>query len=314
VPPVRVLNYHGVVDRSRNGSHFAFLFSDLRDFAAQVSLLARRAAPVSLDELEAAIVGRQPLPDRAVHVTFDDGYRNNIEAAEVLDKHRVPWSLFAVVDAVLEGYRPWYLRLADAIDATSNVMVPSGAVIDIGGADQKVAFARRLKSQIMAAADQDAAVDRILSWKGVRIPDEPGWSMLDIADLKELSGAGVAIGNHSARHRNLGHCTSDELTAEVSHARQRLENSLGTPVRHFAYPDGRHDRRVREAVGLDHGLGFATWTVHRCDDRLAVRRYEPVDVGDLDRILTRAEPWYGARWLRWNAYPRTRELSFGRSQ
>lgn len=311
---MRVLNYHGVVDRSQRGSYFAFLFSDLRDFAAQVSLLVRRAAPVSLDELEAAIVDGQRLSDRAVHVTFDDGYQNNIEAAEVLDRHNVPWSLYAVVDAVLDGYRPWYLRLADAIDATSNVMLPSGAVIEIGEVTQKHAFSRRVKSQIMAAADQDAAVDRVLSWKGVRTPDEPSWPMLDIADLKELSRAGVAIGNHSARHRNLVHCTSDELTAEVSQARVRLENSLGTPVRHFAYPDGRHDRRVREAVGLDHGLGFATWTVVRSDDRLAVRRYEPVDVEDLDRILTRAEPWYGARWLRWNAYARTRELSFGRSQ
>jgi peptidoglycan/xylan/chitin deacetylase (PgdA/CDA1 family) len=310
---VRVLNYHGVVDRSKNASHFAFLFSDLRDFMAQVSLLVRRAAPVSLDELEAAIVDGQRLPDRAVHVTFDDGYQNNIEAAEVLDRQGVPWSLYAVVDAVLDGYRPWYLRLADAIDATSNVMLPSGAVIEIGGANQKRAFSRRVKSQIMAANDQDAEVDRILSWKGVRVPEKPAWPMLDIADLKELSGAGVAIGNHSARHRNLVHCTSDELRAEVSHARHRLENSLGVPVRHFAYPDGRHDRRVREAVGLDHCLGFATWTVRPSHDRLAVRRYEPVDVGDLDRILTRAEPWYGARWLRWNAYARSRELSFGRS-
>ena len=311
---MRVLNYHGVIDRSRNGSHFAFLFSDLRDFAAQVSLLVRRAAPVALDEFAAAILGRHHLPDRAVHVTFDDGYQNNIQAAEILDRHAVPWSLYAVVDAVLDGYRPWYLRLADAIDATSNVMLPSGAVVDIGGVSQKRAFGRRVKSQIMAAANQDAAVDRVLLWKGVRIPDEPSWPMLNIADLKELVVAGVAIGNHSARHRNLVHCTSDELTAEVSNARQRLEDSLGTSVRHFAYPDGRYDRRVREAVGLDHGLAFATWTVHHSHDRLAVRRYEPVDVGDLDRILTRAEPWYGARWLRWNAVPRTRELSFGRSQ
>jgi peptidoglycan/xylan/chitin deacetylase (PgdA/CDA1 family) len=306
---MRVLNYHGVIDQAHEGSHFASLFTDVRDFAAQVALLARRAVPVSADELEGSVVHGHRLPDRAVHVTFDDGYANNLLAAEILARHGVPWSIFVVVDAVVEGYRPWYLRLADAVDASSNVMLPNGSVVEMSGIDRKRAFSRRAKSEIMAAADTDAAVDRILTWKGMRIPDQPRWPMLGVNDLRELRTAGVAIGNHSARHRNLLRCSDDELTVEVSVSRRRLEGALGGAVRHFAYPDGRHDRRVRAAVGADHCLGLATWTTRRADDRLAVRRYEPVGVDDLDRILTRAEPWYGARWLRWNASSRLREVS-----
>jgi peptidoglycan/xylan/chitin deacetylase (PgdA/CDA1 family) len=305
---VLVLNYHGVIDHARETSHFAFLFSDMRDFAAQMTLLARRAVPVSAEELEAAVLNGHRLPEAAVHVTFDDGYQNNLVAAEILDRHRIPWSMFAVANCVIDGYRPWFLRLADAVDATSNVMLPDGTVFEMSSVERKRAFNGRVESLIMAAHDQDAAVDRICAWKGMRQPDERRWPLLRTAELKELASAGVAIGNHSARHRNLTRCSAHDLASEVSIARRRLEGVLGGPVRHFAYPGGRHDRHVREAVGAEHALGFATWTLRSPRDPMAIRRYEPISVAFLERILARPEPAYTGWWLRWNAAARIREI------
>ncbi|MEY2452564.1 MAG: hypothetical protein QOD92_2138, partial [Acidimicrobiaceae bacterium] len=115
---MRLLNYHGVVDSAMTENHFASLFVDIGSFEEQVVLLTKRAHPVGLEEVEASLANGHRLPENAVHVSFDDGYRNNLLAAEILDRHRVPWSLFVVVDAVLDGYRPWFLRLADAVEAT----------------------------------------------------------------------------------------------------------------------------------------------------------------------------------------------------
>jgi peptidoglycan/xylan/chitin deacetylase (PgdA/CDA1 family) len=306
---VRVLNYHGVVDQAEAGNHFAALFTDLTSFDEQASLLARRARLVSLSEVEAALTGGHRLPDDAVHVSFDDGYVNNLRAAEVLDRHRIPWSLFVVVDSVLDGYRPWFVRLADAIEATTNVMLPDGSIFEMSDPKRKRDFARRAKVQVMAApdADQDGAVDSILAWPGMNPGEDTSWPMLDLAGLKELQTAGVEVGNHSARHRNLRRCHDGDLASEVTVSRTRLEQALGRPVRWFAYPDGRHDRRVRRAVGLHHTLGFATWTVRPAEDRFAVRRYEPIGVADLGPILDSPEPWYGARWARWTLPWRARE-------
>ena len=286
---MHVLGYHGVVDHGAPQDHFAALFTDVRDFESQMELVARQYAPVGIDEIEAAISGGSPLPHRAVHVTFDDGYRNNLAAAEILDRLRIPWSLFVVVDTVLEGYRPWFLRLAAAIEATSSVMLPDGSVLDVSRSDRKWAVSRRLKCEIMAAHDQDAVVDQILSWKGVRRSEETV-AMLSLSELKQLNGSGTAIGNHSASHRNLLQCSDEELAVEISDARGRLERALGSPVEHFAYPDGRSNRRVRMAVGANHRLGLATWTPRRALDRLAIRRYEPMNDADLTHILGGAEP------------------------
>jgi peptidoglycan/xylan/chitin deacetylase (PgdA/CDA1 family) len=308
---VRVLNFHGVVDRAVEENHFSSLFVDIAEFEQQVALLAKRGHPVGLDEIDAALSNGHRLPDNAVHVSFDDGYRNNLRAAEILDRHHVPWSLFVVVDSVLDSYQPWFLRLADAIDATTNVRMDDGSVFEMSAAVAKREFSRRAKVEIMSApdADQDAAVDRVLARPGIRVPDEPRWPLLDLAEVRELRSAGVTIGNHSARHRNLVRCPDADLHAEVAGAHARLEAALDSPVRYFAYPDGRHDRRVCRAVGEHHALGLATWTLRAPDTPLAIRRYEPTTVTEVGAIVDAPEPWYGRRWLRWNAPWRAREIA-----
>jgi peptidoglycan/xylan/chitin deacetylase (PgdA/CDA1 family) len=62
--------------------------------------------PVSLDDVLAYYVDGTPLPPRAVLVTFDDGYRDNLDnAAPILRKYGVPAVLFVPV-GYLDGSRP----------------------------------------------------------------------------------------------------------------------------------------------------------------------------------------------------------------
>jgi len=309
---MRVLSYHGVLDKSATDeTSLSYLFTDITDFDEQVRLLKRRAQLVSLAEIEAGLSGKEPLPEHAVHVSFDDGYRNNLDAAEILDRHAVPWSLFAVVDAVLDGYQPWFLRFANAIWATPRVTVPDGTVVELDAIWQKRRFAKDAKAEIMSmpGGDQDGAVDHLLSLPGMRVPSESAWPLLTLPELRQLHASGVEIGNHSARHRNLGLCTDEALHAEVVLSRARLEEALGSPVRYFAYPDGRHGPRVRRVVGSSHALALATWTLGPAKRRLALRRYESHGVSELNAILDNPEPSYGRRWARWTLPWRARELA-----
>lgn len=313
---MRILNYHGVVDRASDDTHYSYLFADVADFEAQLARLTRAYNPVSLAEIEASLGDGDPLPDRAVHVSFDDGYRNNLVAAELLEKHRVPWSLFVVVDAVLDGYRPWYLRLHDAVRASSEVTMPDGTTVDLTTVKAKRLFAKQAKAEVMAAprADQDGAVARVLTLPGLRVPEDTAWPMLSPDELRQLRTAGVEIGNHSARHRNLSRCAAADLRDEVVVSRDRLAAALGAPVRYFCYPDGRHNRRAHRAVAGSHALAVATWTIRDPMRPVALRRYEPLDDADLGQILDSTEPWYGLgyaiRWARWSLRWRAREVEF----
>jgi len=84
---LRVLMYHKVNDLPNNRMSMPVSLFD--DQMAQLEELEYRV--VDLDAVLAHYVGGQPLPEGAVLITFDDGYRDNLEnAAPVLRKHGYP--------------------------------------------------------------------------------------------------------------------------------------------------------------------------------------------------------------------------------
>jgi peptidoglycan/xylan/chitin deacetylase (PgdA/CDA1 family) len=84
---LRVLMYHKVNDLPNNRmsmpvSHFDEQMAELGELGYTV---------VDLDAVLGHYVGREPLPEGAVLITFDDGYRDNLEnAAPVLKKYGYP--------------------------------------------------------------------------------------------------------------------------------------------------------------------------------------------------------------------------------
>lgn len=70
-------------------------------FREHMSVLARRARPIPLDELVACAREGRPFPRAAVAVTFDDGYRDLMEfALPVLREWRIPATFFVVTGGV----------------------------------------------------------------------------------------------------------------------------------------------------------------------------------------------------------------------
>jgi len=88
---LRVLTYHKVNDLQPNP-----ITVPTRTFAMQMSLLAELGyQPVSLDAVIAHYVAGAALPRKAVLITFDDGYRDNLEnAAPILLRHGYPAVIF----------------------------------------------------------------------------------------------------------------------------------------------------------------------------------------------------------------------------
>ena len=75
--------------------------------------LQRRYRVVSLAGVLEAARRRTPLPARAVLVTFDDAYRDFLDAAwPILEKHRIPATMFVPTAYAAEPERSfWWDRL-----------------------------------------------------------------------------------------------------------------------------------------------------------------------------------------------------------
>src|SRR5439155_13092486 len=80
--------------------------------------------------------------------------------------------------------------------------------------------------------------------------------VLDWDMVRRMHRAGFTIGSHTSTHALLTMEGPERVRQELRGSRKKLEHELGAPVRHFAYPDGRFDGAVVDAVA-EAGYRFA---------------------------------------------------------
>jgi len=81
------------------------------------------------------------------------------------------------------------------------------------------------------------------------------------AELKAAVRHGFTIGSHSINHPDLTTLSGARLKEELCGSKKRLEDIFGTEIRYLAYPFGRFNRRVQEAV---RSAGYtAAFTINR---------------------------------------------------
>src|SRR4029077_3069692 len=112
-----ILMYHSI-SRGRPDPWDLCVEPDL--FAEQVELLRDRYHVMSLAELRNALSQDEPLT-RAVVLTFDDGYRDNLLVAKpLLERHEVPATVFVTTAYVGSGRDFWWDEL-EAVCASSGL-------------------------------------------------------------------------------------------------------------------------------------------------------------------------------------------------
>src|SRR5438105_2280152 len=102
---IRIYNYHGVVERKTDVRLERNLHL-LDDFRAQITFLSRFRV-LSIEEL-AETLGRRTVPrGPAAVLTFDDGYVNNLLAAEILSEAGLPWAVYISTGPLGRGETLW---------------------------------------------------------------------------------------------------------------------------------------------------------------------------------------------------------------
>ena len=112
-------------------------------------------------------------------------------------------------------------------------------------------------------------------WKSV-----PALPLIDRAALIEMSTAGVCIGAHTFTHPVLPSLDASVARREIVDAASELEEIVGRPVRHFAYPYGLKGAREAALAGERYRLALSTTPalVGRAADRADVPRVDCHDV------------------------------------
>lgn len=85
-------------------------------------------------------------------------------------------------------------------------------------------------------------------WCRTENPSGVTHPLLAITHIKTMRREGFAFQSHTRHHPDLMTLSEQELTNELAGSRRDLEDLLGEPVSYLAYPYGRFDQRVLEAV------------------------------------------------------------------
>lgn len=102
------LMYHKIGDAPA-GSELKKLWVSADDFRAQLAYLAENGySSITFSDWRDAEKGVKPLPEKPVLITFDDGYRNNYDAAFPLLREAGMKACVFLVYETMDGHNAWH--------------------------------------------------------------------------------------------------------------------------------------------------------------------------------------------------------------
>lgn len=225
-------------------------------FEDQVSYLARHYELIPLSVLVRCFEEHREVPARSAVLTFDDGFRDNLEQAlPVLERHRAPATVFLVTGSISTGELPWSQRLGFLFQWTLRPMLDDesvGQCHDLSNAAARRRSYGLVKEQMrsLSREEREKALGRLSRRLGV---DAPRDRMLTWADAREMGEHGIEFGAHTYSHSLLARISRDEARWEMERSRTDLQEHLGVESPHFAFPGGSCSS---ELVTTARALGF----------------------------------------------------------
>jgi peptidoglycan/xylan/chitin deacetylase (PgdA/CDA1 family) len=204
----------------------------------QLARLRRHCTPIALGDLIAHLDGAD-LPPNPALVTFDDGYKDNLEnALPILKRHGIRATFFIATSFVTERRLFWWDRISWTLKTTR--------LLDL----------ERFMGDLTARADApwDSATERGLVDRLIMTWD----------DVRALRRAGMDVGSHTRSHRVLGTLATEALSGELAGSRADLESALEESIDTIAYPVGPSiagEPEIRAAmIAARYRLGFTYGT------------------------------------------------------
>jgi len=242
-PSVAVLRYHSIrEDPKLHEQYLTGIVHSLARFEEHMRIVASEYTPVSLDDIVAFAEGRTAIPRRAVAVTFDDGFADNLEvAAPVMNRHGIKAAVFVSVGFVEARETLWFLRIRNAFNTSTVATWPGvrgdGKYDFSLPAERYQAFLEASRACAQMTGERQESLVSSMEQRLGTAPLRPERKiMLTWDDIRELQSQGHIVGSHTMSHPNVAHVGHEELVRELVESKRRLEEETQVPILHCSFP------------------------------------------------------------------------------
>jgi peptidoglycan/xylan/chitin deacetylase (PgdA/CDA1 family) len=227
------------------------------------------------------------LPARPLCITFDDGYADNHAVALPILRRLGLHATFFVASSFLDGGRMWNDTVIEAIRAchrsTLDLTDLGLESYALGTLEEDRETIQRIlrKLKYLEIGRRTTVTAAIAERVDAKLPED---LMMTSRQVAELHGAGMTVGAHTATHPILQKLPSVDAHQEIASGKAALEQIIGSPVKLFAYPNGKPGVDYgREHVEMVRALGFegavsTAWGVAQSGaDNFQIPRFTPWD-------------------------------------
>jgi peptidoglycan/xylan/chitin deacetylase (PgdA/CDA1 family) len=243
--------YHAVSDDSMPHVRHLYPVIPVAVFEASLRYLKQNYTFVDYAQLHAHVFEGAPLPPRAVHLSFDDGYVECFTVVRpLLQKFAIPCTFFlttGLIDNKILFYRNKQSLCIERLNETGSQ--PFNLPAEVPVFENSATF---------------------ISWlKGLRLPDEPlidalceslgvDWRAflaerqpyLTISQIQQMQADGFTIAAHTVTHRKLMDLPPQEIESEIAESCRAVAAITGQELVPFSFPHSAFglDRKLLKAI------------------------------------------------------------------
>lgn len=227
-------------------------------------------------------------------ISFDDGYKDNIEyALPILNKYNVKASFYVVTNCIEYNIPTWTHILEYLFQHSKKIKVsmefdflPSELQVnELKGGKEKIDYVKKLKPFLkkLPHDKRELVLKEVTNaFNDVELPK----LMMNWADLKILMDFGHEIGSHTVSHSMLGTMNLEkEIRDQLEVSAKTIEKKLGKAPITISYPVGSYnDETIKLSKLFGYKIGLAVKQDIYCPEKDSLF--------EIPRIELYNEPWW----------------------